>query len=442
MTTLICFGRVFDMDRNALRKLEMWKESSDRKPLILKGARQVGKTWLMKTFGEMNYENVAYFNFDEEESLKTIFDTNKNPERIIELLSMIIGKKIEPHRTLIVFDEIQECSAALNSLKYFNEKANEYHVISAGSLLGTLLAQPKSYPVGKVDMIEILPMSFDEFLKASDAGLYRFYESIEKGQTIEDIFHSRLLEAYHYYLIIGGMPECVSSWNDHRDPQKVLKIQKNLLQVYEHDFSKHNGKVNSARLLMVFRSIVSQLSKENEKFVYGAVRQGGRARDFEEAIEWLVSAGMINRVYNVSKPEHPLAAFDRLDCFKLYMFDTGLLKCMAGLDNGALLLKSDYQFKGPMAENFVLQQIKGQFEVSPRYYSTKSGEIDFVIQSGQEIIPVEVKAGNDKSAPSFKKYITERDPETAVRFSEMGYVKNGKITNIPLYLAGKLKKLI
>lgn len=430
------------MDRSALRKLEMWKESSDRKPLILKGARQVGKTWLMKTFGEMHYENVAYFNFDEEESLKTIFDTNKNPERIIELLSMIIGKKIEPHRTLIVFDEIQECSAALNSLKYFNEKANEYHVISAGSLLGTLLAQPKSYPVGKVDMIEILPMSFDEFLKASDAGLYRFYESIEKGQTIEDIFHSRLLEAYHYYLIIGGMPECVSSWNDHRDPQKVLKIQKNLLQVYEHDFSKHNGKVNSARLLMVFRSIVSQLSKENEKFVYGAVRQGGRARDFEEAIEWLVSAGMINRVYNVSKPEHPLAAFDRLDCFKLYMFDTGLLKCMAGLDNGALLLKSDYQFKGPMAENFVLQQIKGQFEVSPRYYSTKSGEIDFVIQSGQEIIPVEVKAGNDKSAPSFKKYITERDPETAVRFSEMGYVKNGKITNIPLYLAGKLKKLI
>lgn len=339
-------------------------------------------------------------------------------------------------------DEIQECSAALNSLKYFNEKANEYHVISAGSLLGTLLAQPKSYPVGKVDMIEILPMSFDEFLKASDAGLYRFYESIEKGQTIEDIFHSRLLEAYHYYLIIGGMPEYVSSWNDHRDPQKVLKIQKNLLQVYEHDFSKHNGKVNSARLLMVFRSIVSQLSKENEKFVYGAVRQGGRARDFEEAIEWLVSAGMINRVYNVSKPEHPLAAFDRLDCFKLYMFDTGLLKCMAGLDNGALLLKSDYQFKGPMAENFVLQQIKGQFEVSPRYYSTKSGEIDFVIQSGQDIIPVEVKAGNDKSAPAFKKYITERDPETAVRFSEMGYVKNGKITNIPLYLAGKLKKLI
>ncbi len=430
------------MDRNALRELEMWKRSPDRKPLILKGARQVGKTWLMKTFGEMNYENVAYFNFDEEESLKTIFDTNKNPERIIELLSMIIGKKIEPHRTLIVFDEIQECSAALNSLKYFNEKANEYHVISAGSLLGTLLAQPKSYPVGKVDMIEILPMSFDEFLKASDAGLYRFYESIEKGQTIEDIFHSRLLEAYHYYLIIGGMPECVSSWNDHRDPQKVLKIQKNLLQVYEHDFSKHNGKVNSARLLMVFRSIVSQLSKENEKFVYGAVRQGGRARDFEEAIEWLVSAGMINRVYNVSKPEHPLAAFDRLDCFKLYMFDTGLLKCMAGLDNGALLLKSDYQFKGPMAENFVLQQLKGQFEVPPRYYSTKSGEIDFVIQSGQDIIPVEVKAGNDKSAPSFKKYISERDPETAVRFSEMGYVKNGKITNIPLYLAGKLKKLI
>ena len=193
---------------------------------------------------------------------------------------------------------------------------------------------------------------------------------------------------------------------------------------------------------MVFRSIVSQLAKENEKFVYGAVREGGRARDFEEAIEWLVSAGMLNRVYNVSKPEHPLPAFDKLDCFKLYLFDTGLLKCMAGIDNGAVLMKSNYQFKGPLAENYVLQQLKSQFDVAPRYYSTRYGEIDFLLQNAQEIIPVEVKGGEDKSTPTFKRYITEKAPDTAVRFSEMGYLKNGTITNLPLYLAGRTRELI
>jgi hypothetical protein len=238
------------------------------------------------------------------------------------------------------------------------------------------------------------------------------------------------------------MPECVASWNNYRDPQKVLKVQQELIEIYEHDFSKHNGKINSGRILMVFRSIVSQLAKENGKFVYGALRQGARAKDYEEAIEWLVSAGMLNRVYNVSKPEHPLPAYDKLDSFKLYMFDTGLLKCMAGIDNGAILLKSDFQFKGALAENFVLQQIKPLYDVKPRYYSNRYGEIDFVLQDGQEIIPVEVKAGEDKSAPTFKRYILENNPATAVRFSERNYVKNGDITNIPLYLAGALKRLI
>lgn len=430
------------MERNALKKLAEWKESTDRKPMILKGARQVGKTWLMQEFGRRYYKNCVYFNFDEEDELKSIFIANKNPARIIELLSMVSGEKIMPEETLILFDEVQECSEALNSLKYFNEKANDYHVIAAESLLGTLLAQPKSYPVGKVNLLEIAPMTFEEFLLATDEILYRYYQSVHKEQPIEEIFHNRLLDSYHYYLIIGGMPECVSSWIQNKNPQKILQIQRELLEVYENDFSKHNGKVNSGRLLMVFRSIVSQLAKENEKFVYGAVREGGRARDFEEAIEWLVSAGMLNRAYNVSKPEHPLPAFDRLDCFKLYMFDTGLLKCMAGIDNGAILLKSDYQFKGPLAENFVLQQLKAQFDVVPRYYSTRYGEIDFLIQNGQEITPVEVKGSEDKSAPTFKKYIAEKNPVSAVRFSEMGYVKNGRITNIPLYLVSKAKELL
>lgn len=428
--------------RNAIFDLIKWKNSEERKPMVLKGARQVGKTWLMKEFGRSCYEHFVYFNFDEEDELKSIFEANKNPYRIVELLSMICGEKLEPEKTLIIFDEIQECPEALNTLKYFKEKANEYHVITAGSLLGTLLAEPKSYPVGMVNLLDIYPLTFDEFLEATDSGLYAYYQSVQKEQPIEELFHNRLLEAYHYYLIIGGMPECVASWIRYKDPARVSQIQRELIEVYENDFSKHNGKVNSGRILMVFRSIVTQLAKSNEKFMYGAVREGGRARDFEEAIEWLVSAGMIQRVYNVSKLEHPLSAFDKLDQFKLFIFDTGLLKHMAGIDNGAILLKGDYQFKGPLTENYVLQQLRGQFEVEPRYYSDKDRELDFVIQNGMEIIPVEVKGGEDKSAPSFKKYVAEHKPEHALRYSKRGYRKDGDFINLPLYLAGKTKDLI
>lgn len=430
------------MQRIAIYDLKKWKESPERKPLIIRGARQVGKTWLMKEFGQSCYDNYVYFNFDEEDELKSVFEVNKNPQRIIELLSMIAGEKIAPGKTLVIFDEVQECPEALNTLKYFKEKANEYHVIAAGSLLGTLLAQPKSYPVGMVNLLDLYPLTFDEFLEATEPTLFSYYNSIQKGQRIEEIFHNRLLESYNNYLIIGGMPECVASWINYRDPASVSRIQRELIEIYENDFSKHNGKVNSGRILMVFRSIVSQLAKSNEKFIYGAVRQGARARDFEEAIEWLVSAGMLNRIYNVSKMEHPLSAFDKLDQFKLFLFDTGLLKHMAGVDNSAILLKSDYQFKGALTENYVLQQLRGQFEVEPRYYSDKRGEIDFVLQNGVEIIPVEVKGGEDKSAPSFKRYIAEHHPEHAIRFSKLGYRRDGEITNIPLYLARKTKELL
>ena len=430
------------MKRNAIQALINWKSNEDRKPMVLKGARQVGKTWLMKEFGKTCYNSFVYFNFDEEDELKSIFEANKNPHRIIELLSMIAGEKILPGQTLVIFDEIQECPEALNSLKYFREKANEYHVVAAGSLLGTLLAKPKSYPVGMVNLLDLYPLSFDEFLDATDPVLFTYYESIRKEQQIEEIFHNRLTDAYNSYLIIGGMPECVASWVKYKDPARVSQIQQELVEVYENDFSKHNGKVNSGRILMVFRSIVSQLAKSNEKFMYGAVREGGRARDFEEAIEWLVSAGMLNRVYNVSKMEHPLTAFDKLDQFKLFVFDTGLLKHMAGIDNSTILLKSDYQFKGPLTENYVLQQLRGQFDVEPRYYSDKNSEIDFVLQYGTEIIPVEAKGGEDKSAPSFKKYVKDNQPEYALRYSKRGYRKDGDITNLPLYLAGKTRELL
>ena len=430
------------MRRNSIEELKRWREDPERKPMVLRGARQVGKTWLMKEFGRTCYENYVYFNFDEEEELKSVFSVNKNPARIIELLSMLSGSKILPGGTLIIFDEIQECPEALNSLKYFRENANEYHVIAAGSLLGTLLAKPKSYPVGMVNLLDISPLTFDEFLAATDPALFGYYESIERGQMIEEIFHNRLTEAYSYYLIIGGMPECVASWTKYKDPERISSIQRELIEIYENDFSKHNGKVNSGRILMVFHSIVSQLAKPNEKFMYGAVREGGRARDFEEAIEWLVSAGMLSRVYNVSKAEHPLTAFDKIDQFKLFVFDTGLLKHMAGIDNAAILLKSDYQFKGPMTENYCLQQLRGLFPVEPRYYADKSGEIDFVLQNGMEIIPVEVKGGEDKSAPSFKRYIAEHHPKNAIRFSMRGYRRDGELTNIPLYLARKVKELV
>ena len=431
------------MKRNAIEQLISWKNSTDRKPLVLKGARQVGKTWLMEEFGRLYYDDTFYFNFDEEDELQSVFKTNKNPHRIIELLGMIKGKKILPEKHLIIFDEVQECSEALNSLKYFCEKANEYHIISAGSLLGTLLAKPKSYPVGKVNLLNISPMTFDEFLAALDEGLYTYYTAIQKGQQIEEIFHHRLLDAYNYYLIIGGMPECVQSWITHKDPAEISRIQQELIELYENDFSKHNGKVNSGRILMVFRSLVTQLSKDNEKFIFGCVREGSRAREFEEAIEWLVSAGMVMRIYNVSKPEHPLKAYEQLNHFKLFMFDVGLMKQMAAISNEAILLKSDYQFKGALTENYVLQQIKAIYDTEPKYYApTSTNEIDFVVQDGMDIIPIEVKAGESVTSASFKNYIKEYKPEKAVRLSKLGYEINDSFVNLPLYLANKMGELV
>jgi len=433
---------MINISRIAYASLLSWKKDKDRKPLVLKGARQVGKTWLMEEFGKREYENYVLFSFDEDVELASIFERNKNPHRIVELLGLLGGQKIEPAKTLIIFDEIQECSAVLNSLKYFNEKANEYHVIAAGSLLGTLLAEPKSYPVGKVNLLNIYPLTFGEFLKALEPPLYQYYHEVKKGQVIEEIFHNRLIEMVNYYLIIGGLPECVSSWIQHKSPERINQIQKDLINLYEGDITKHNSKVNSGRILLVFRSIVSQLSKGNQKFIYSNISKGARGREYEEAIEWLVSAGIVNRIYNVSKPEHPLKAFEQLDYFKLYFFDTGLLKQMAGLDNQAILLEGNFQFKGVLAENFVLQQLLESSMSIPYFYAEKNAEIDFLIQLGRDVIPVEVKAGESKMATSFKNYIKKKQPACAIRISKRNYVRDGEITNLPLYLVNRLAELV
>ena len=430
------------MQRKALAQLLEWKNSSRRKPLVLKGARQVGKTWLMKEFGRLNYEKTFYFSFDKAEELSSVFDKDKDPFRIIERLGTIYNDKIEPEKHLIIFDEIQECPKALNALKYFNEEANEYHIIAAGSLLGTLLAEPMSYPVGKVNLLDIYPMDFEEFLGAIQPDLLKYIDETSPEEIIE-IQHTKLIEQYHNYLIVGGLPECVSCWVQERNAGTVAQIQKELIELYENDFAKHNKKVNASRILLVFRSLVGQLSKENEKFIYGCVKQGARAREFEEAIEWLVSSGIVLRIYDVTKPEHPIKAFEDLSSFKLFFFDVGLLKYSAGVSNRDIILDTGFQFKGALTENYVLQQLIPQFDVSPHYYSpAQNYEVDFIIQNESDIIPVECKAGKNILSASFKRYRKEQNPNLAIRFSELPYKKQEDIVNVPLYLAGRIKRIV
>lgn len=429
------------MYRKAFEELKEWKASAGRKPLILKGARQVGKTWLMKEFGKECYKKIFYFSFDREESLHDIFKINKDPYRIIESLGTIREDKILPEEHLIIFDEIQECPEALNALKYFNEEANQYHVIAAGSLLGTLLAQPMSYPVGKVNLLNMYPMDFEEFLNALSPGLYKYIIETPPEEILK-IQHDKLIEQYRNYLIVGGMPSCVYSWMTEKNSGTVLKIQKELLELYENDISKHSGKVNAGRILLVFRSLVSQLSKENEKFIYGCVKQGARAREFEEAIEWLVSSGLVIRIYDVTKPEHPLKAFEDVSCFKLFYFDVGLAKRAAEVTNEAIILNKDFQFKGPLTENYCVQQLRTLFDAAPHYYSPdRNYEVDFLLQNGMQIIPVECKAGKSVSSASFKRYRKEQHPKCAIRFSELPYKEQEDMINVPLYLACRVNRM-
>ena len=431
------------MYRKTYDELLSWKESARRKPLVIKGARQVGKTWLMNEFARKEYSDHIYVSFDKDPETAKIFDTAKDPKLILERMSLIRGKTILPEETLVILDEIQECPNALGSLKYFNEDANRYHIIAAGSLFGTYLAEPASYPIGKVNLLHIHPLTFEEYLAAADTGMYRYYASIKSAGDYVSAFHAKMSEHYKRYLIIGGMPECVQSWVSNKDPEELAAIQAEIVELYENDFTKHGGKVNSGRILQVFRSIVPQLAKENnEKFIYAAIAKSSRAKDFEEAIEWLVSSGVVYRILNVSKPEYPVKAYEILNNFKLFLLDVGLVKHIAQITNESILLSGAFQFKGQLAENYVLEQLLPLMGRSPNFYAyAQNREIDFIMQKGELIVPIEVKAGSSKNALSFKSYISKYDPRVAVRFSAMEYLKNGSIINIPLYLAGKVMEL-
>ena len=432
------------MQRFILKKLIEWKESKYRKPLILKGARQVGKTYILKQFGKENYEGVAYFNFDHDEDLYNLFENTKDPKRILEQLAFIYGKAIIPGKTLIIFDEIQECPNALNSLKYFYEEANEYHIACAGSLLGIRLSHT-SFPVGKVDFLNMYPMTFSEFLIADNAqNLVDYMNSLEKIEKIPDIFFNQLEEKLKAYFIIGGMPEAVSAWVNEKDMELVNKIQDNILSAYESDFSKHTQDSEANKISLIWNSIPSQLAKENKKFLYQVVKEGARAREYENALNWLNDANLIYKIYNVTKTDFPLKAYNDLSAFKIYMNDVGLLRKMSNLDS-KIVVEGDKlfeEFKGAFTENYVLNMLTSTLNLVPNYYTFDRNEIDFIIQYKNNIVPIEVKANKSTNNTSLTKYNEKFNNELSVRFSMNNLSKDGKILNIPLFLIEYVEKFI
>lgn len=424
------------MKRTALKDIIKWKDGYQRKPLIIRGARQVGKTWIMKEFGKTHYEKLAYINCDNNERMASLFSGNFDISRIITALQIESGVTIEADNTLIIFDEVQEVPRALTSLKYFYENAPQYHIVAAGSLLGIALHAGTSFPVGKVDFLDLYPLNFIEFLNAtgnedlSDLLETKYFELITgfKGRFID------LLKQYYY---IGGMPEAVSTFIETRDYAKVREVQKHLLMAYEQDFSKHAPNETVPRIRMLWASIPVQIAKENRKFVYGLIRQGARAKEYELAMQWLLDCGLIYKVGRITKPEMPLMAYQDFKSFKLFVLDVGLLSAMSGLDIKSLLEGNRVfaEFKGALTEQYVLQQLITNREIIPFYWTAEksNAEIDFVFQSGMDIVPLEVKAAENLQAKSLKSYCCRYEPKYAVRTSMSDYRKEEWLTNLPLY---------
>ena len=432
------------MKRFILNELIKWKESKYRKPLILKGERQIGKTYILKQFGQENYDGVAYFNFDHDEDLYNLFNNTKNPKRILEQLAFIYGRAIIPGKTLIIFDEIQECPNALNSLKYFQEEANEYHIACAGSLLGIRLSHT-SFPVGKVDFLNMYPMTFSEFLIADNCeNLVDYLKSLNEVEPIPDIFFNQLEEKLKAYFIIGGMPEAVNVWVNEKDIELVNKVQENILKAYESDFSKHTENSEANKISLIWNSIPSQLSKENKKFLYQTIKEGARAREYENALNWLNDANLIYKIYNVKKPNIPLIAYNDLSSFKIYMNDVGLLRRMSNL-NSRIVVEGNKlfeEFKGALTENYILNVLCNIFDTVPNYFTFDRHEIDFLIQHKNKVIPIEVKSGNSTNNASLSRYNIKFNNELSIRFSMNNLKKDGKILNIPLFLAEYIDNFI
>lgn len=428
------------MKRYAMDKLVYWKNKRNRKPLILKGARQVGKTWLMKEFGKKCFKNTAYINFDSDVRMRRIFEDDYNIQRIIRMINIETGERIIPEETLIIFDEVQEAPKAISSLKYFCENAPEYAVVSAGSLLGVAIHEGVSFPVGKVESLNMYPMSFREFLIAmGEEALADIIE--EKDYQALNTFSDKYINWLKLYYFVGGMPEAVNDYAECGDVTSVRDIQKQILELYENDFSKHTPNDELARIRMVWNSIPLQLAKENKKFFFGQIRKGARAKDFELAIEWLQDCGLAGKVYRVEKPGIPLKAYTDFSAFKIYLLDVGLLGAMSDLDARSILEKNELftEFKGALTEQYVYQQIISETEYTPYYFSASSHtEIDFLIQKEGQVIPLEVKAEENVKAKSLKAYFNKYNPPYAVRTSMMDYRKEEWMVNIPLYAISSL----
>ena len=432
------------MYKTAIEKLFKWKESKNRKPLVIEGARQVGKTWLMNEFGKQAYKDVFYINFDSNSIMKDLFSIDLNIERIIMGLELYVGRKIDPSNSLLIFDEIQEVPRALSSLIYFYENAPQYHIVCAGSLLGIALHENTSFPVGKVDFLKLYPLSFKEFLISTHNKQYA--DLLEAGdfKTIT-IFKQVYIDALKQYYYVGGMPEVVQNFIDNKDFNEVRNIQKQILFAYEQDFSKHAPLEVVPKIRMIWNNIPSQLAKENKKFIYGLLKDGARAKDYEVAIMWLIDCGLIHKVTRINGAGVPLCTYEDLKAFKLFMLDIGLLGCMAGLNQKTLLEGNNLfiEFKGALSEQYVCQQLKTIENLDIHYYTNDRGncEVEFVADLKNNIIPIEVKAETNLKAKSLKTYCDKYKPKTAIRSSMADYKKEEWFINLPLHAIETIDKI-
>ena len=434
-----------EIRRKALEQLAEWKTKPSRKPLLLTGIRQVGKTWLLKHFGKKYFVDTAYFNFERQEELSQFFRTTRDPGRIIDNLSLVHGRAIQPQKTLIIFDEIQESGEALNSLKYFCEEAPEYAVACAGSLLGVAFGHDKSFPVGKVNFLQVYPVTFSEFLSEEAPDLYGYLEQIDKPEPIPEIFFNPLCEKLKMYFISGGMPEAVATLLGARDTNATQAVLQSVISSYQLDFSKHVEKKDIPKINYIWNSLPSQLARENKKFLYQAVRPGARAREYEDALLWLSNAGLVTKVYCSEKPGIPLTAYDDLTAFKVYLPDVGVLRRLSLLDPVAFSEGNRMftEFKGALTENYILSGLTGQFEPIPRYWrSGNKAEVDFLIQYRNQVIPVEVKSDENIRSKSLAYYKKEYTPGLSVRFSLRNLKKDEGLINIPLFMVDYARKII